>query len=300
MEKVYNTIPYYMEINDFLKTLPWPGRTTNPMFYCLKLEKIENDLEIYRPPFRRAFYFFALFLNAGKIQINYDDKTVIDPEAYLVCHSPDLIYSFSKGNSLEGYICYFKPECFSFFKPSFHEEFPFFNRIYTNLITLQKSSFHKLAPYFEEVFTAYSSNHKLGNIEARLKLLALFYHLKGFLEGQYEATRFASPQQVLLSKYLRLVNSHYIDKRTVQEYADLLSVTPNHLSQAIKAISGKNALSYISERLLKESQSLLLYTDFSISEVAYQMGFSDPANFGNFFKKETGMTPSKFRNHANQ
>ena len=280
----------------FLETLPRPGRTTNPVFYSLQLEKLDEELEIYRPPFKRAFYFFALFLNSGKIKIKYDDKTVIDPEAYLVCHSPDLIYSFSKGNSLEGYIFYFKQECFSFFKPSFHDEFPFFNTLYTNLFTLNQAVYHKLAPDFEEVFIAYNRSSKERNIEARLKLLALLYRVKFFLEGQYEATRFASPHQVLLSKYLRLVNSHYIEKRTVQEYADLLSITPNHLSQTIKTLSGKNALSFISERLLKEAQSLLQYTEFTISEIAYQLGFSDPANFGKFFKKETGMPPSKFRN----
>ncbi len=287
-------IPYYREINDFLETLPLPGRTINPLLYSRKLKKLDPKIEIYRPPFRRAFYFFALFLNSGKIQVKYDNKIVNNPEAYLVCHSPDLIYSFSKANALEGYIFYFKPECFSFFKPSFHQEFPFFDRLYTNLFTLNQATYHKLAPHFEEVFVAYERSSHEAHMEARLKLLALLYRVKEFVNEQYDATRFTSPDQGLLSKYLHLVNSHYIEKRTVKEYADLLSITPNHLSQTIKAVSGKNALSYISERLVREAKSLLLYTDFSISEIAYRLGFSDPANFGKFFKKESGMPPSKF------
>lgn len=291
-------IPYYTEINDFLETLPLPGRTVNPMFYSRNLKKSDPKIEIYRPPFRRAFYFFALFLNSGKIEVKYDDKTLNNPEAYLVFHSPDLIYSFSKANALEGYLFYFKPECFSFFKPGFHKEFPFFNRMYTNLFTLNEATYHKLAPHFEEVFTAYERSSDGEHIEARLKLLALLYRVKEFVNEQYDATRFASPDQGFLSKYLHLVNSHYIEKRTVKEYADLLSVTPNHLSQTIKAVSGKNALSYISERLVREAKSLLLYTDFSISEIAYRLGFSDPANFGKFFKKESGVPPSKFNRNS--
>jgi len=288
------SIPYYTEINDFLETIPLPGRTSNPLFYSRKLQKIDPKIEIYRPPFRRAFYFFALFLNSGRIEVRYDDKTVHNPEAYLVCHSPDLVYSFSKADALEGYIFYFKPECFSFFKPSFHKEFPFFNRLYTNLFTLNRASYHQLIPHFEEVFIAYERSSEGAHIEARLKLLALLYRVKEFIDEQYDAARFASPDQGLLSKYLHLVNSHYIEKRTVKEYADLLSVTPNHLSQTVKAVSGKNALSYISERLVREAKSLLLYTDFSISEIAYRLGFSDPANFGKFFKKESGVPPSVF------
>ncbi|GGG95716.1 AraC family transcriptional regulator [Parapedobacter pyrenivorans] len=294
MKKTNASIPYYMEINDFLETLPLPGRTTNALLYSRELKKTGPKIEIYRPPFRRAFYFFALFLNSGKIQVKYDDKTVNNPEAYLVCHSPDLIYSFSKADALEGYIFYFKPECFSFFKPSFHKEFPFFNRLYTNLFTLNQATYHKLAPHFEEVFIAYERSSDEAHIEARLKLLALLYRVKAFVNEQHDATRFASPDQGLLSKYLHLVDSHYIEKRTVKEYADLLSITPNHLSQTIKAVSGKKALSYITERLVREAKSLLLYTDFSISEIAYRLGFSDPANFGKFFKKESGMPPSKF------
>jgi AraC family transcriptional regulator, transcriptional activator of pobA len=38
-----------------------------------------------------------------------------------------------------------------------------------------------------------------------------------------------------------------------------------------------------------------LYTDLDITEIAYQLGFSDPANFGKFFKKQAGMSPLTFR-----
>ena len=297
MERSKNNLPYYTEINDFLETIPWPARTTNPIFYCLKLKKLDNGVPIYRPPFKRSFYFFGLFHNTGKIEINFDDKTVKDPEAYMVCHSPGLTYSFTQGNgnSLEGYTIYFKSECFSFFKPDFHKEFPFFNPLHTNLLKLDQDAFKKLEPYFEEVWATYERSSIDYNLQARIKLLALLYHVKEFSADIDNAVRFASPQQMLLSKYIQLVNNHYIDKRTVNEYADLLSISPNHLSQSVKAASGKNALSYIAGRLMQEAKSLILYTDFDMTEIAYQLGFSDPANFGKFFKKEVGVAPLEFR-----
>lgn len=288
-------IPYYTDINAFLASIPSPGRTTNPLFYCLRLRKSEYPLEIYKPPFKRSFYFFALFVNSGKAEVNYGDKTITNPESYLVFHSPDLVYSFSHDESLEGYVIYFKPECFSFFKPDFHEEFPFFNRLYTNLFKLDQATFRDLSPHFEEVLAAYDRSGMESHMEARVRLLALLYYMKVFVAERKKITRFATPQQLLLNKYLQLVNNHYIDKRTVKEYADLLSVTPNHLSQSVKAVSGKNALSYIAARLLTEAKSLLLYTHVDIAEIAYQLGFSDPANFGAFFKKHEGMSPLAFR-----
>lgn len=288
-------IPYYTEINDFLESIPGTGRTTNPIFYCMRLQKSDQLEEVYRPPFKRSFYFFALFINTGKIEIKYDDHVVKDPESYVVFHSPDLVYSFTHDNSLEGYVIYFKPECFSFFKPDFHTEFPFFNQLYTNLFKIDLATAKQLAPHFEEVFVTYEMTSAEMHMEARMKLLALFFHMKEFVADRKKIARYTTPQQVLLSKYIQLVNNHYLDKRTVKEYADLLAVTPNHLSQSIKAVSGKNALTYIAERLSREAKSLIQYTDFDITEIGYQLGFSDPANFGKFFKNQVGISPSEFR-----
>nr|WP_232373231.1 helix-turn-helix domain-containing protein [Pinibacter aurantiacus] len=75
----------------------------------------------------------------------------------------------------------------------------------------------------------------------------------------------------------------------------MLSVTPNHLSQTVKRLSGKNALTYITDRLASEARSLVQYTDVEISSIAYQLNFSDPANFGKFFKRQVGFSPSEYR-----
>jgi len=127
----------------------------------------------------------------------------------------------------------------------------------------------------------------------------LLYQIKEFTIAfnQWEEG-FTTPQQILLLKFIQLVNSYYIEKRTIEDYAALLNVTPNHLSQSVKSASGKNALSYINERLLSEAKSLIQFTDFDIAEIAYQLNFSDPANFGKFFKKHTAHTPLEFRKQS--
>jgi len=295
MKKTKTALPYYTEINDFLASIPWPGRTTNPDFYCLRLKQLDQVRQVYRPPFKRSFYFFALLFNSGKIEVNYGDQTVHDPDSYLVFHSPNLVYSFSHNNSLEGYIIYFKPECFSFFKPGFQHQFPLFDVLHTNLFKFDHATFEQLAPHFEDVFTAYERSDKAQHMEARVKLLGLLYSLEDFALEKKKDFRPATTQQIILRKFIELINNHYIDKRTVQEYADMLSITANYLSQSVKQVSGKNALSFIAERLATEARSLIQYTSFEIAEVAYQLNFSDPANFGKFFKKQVGLSPSEFR-----
>jgi AraC-like DNA-binding protein len=236
-----------------------------------------------------------LLYNSGKIQVNYGDQTVNDPDCYLVLHSPNLVYSFTHNNGLEGYVIYFKSECFSFFKPDFHQQFPLFDPLNTNLFKFDHAAFDQLAPHFEAIFNAYERSAKAQHLEARVKLLGLLYHLEDFALENKKEIRLATTPQILLRKFIQLIDNHYIDKRTVQEYADMLSVTANYLSQSVKQASGKNALAFISERLAAEARSLIRYTDFEIAEIAYQLNFSDPANFGKFFKKQSGLSPSHFR-----
>jgi AraC-like DNA-binding protein len=196
-------------------------------------------------------------------------------------------------------LIYFKKEIFSFFKPDFEKEFPFFNILHTNFFKLNEAKFQEFAPHFEEVFNAYENTNDNQHKVASIKLLALLYQLKEFTTAfkQWEEG-FTTPQQILLQKFIQLVNNFYIEKRTIEEYASLLNVTPNHLSQSIKSASSKNALSYINDRLLSEAKSLIRFTDFDIAEIAYQLNFSDPANFGKFFKKHTDQTPLEFRKQS--
>ena len=139
------------------------------------------------------------------------------------------------------------------------------------------------------------NQHKVASV----KFLALLYQLKEFTNAfkQWE-DGFTTPQQILLQKFFQLVNNFYLEKRTIEEYAAMLNVTPNHLSQSIKIASGKNASGYINDRIVSEAKSLIKFTEFDIAEIAYQLNFSDPSNFGKFFKKQTGQTPLEFRKLA--
>lgn len=290
------SIPFYKDINEFLSSIPSDYRTSDPNFYCLRLKENEGSMSNYKPPYRKDFYFIALVSNAGKTKITYDNTNVTELNSFLVFQAPGLLYSFFRDNSANGYLLYFKKECFSFFKPEFEREFPFFNILHTNFFKLNQSRFREFAPYFDEVFSSYENTNDNHHTVASLKLLALLYQLKDFTTAfqQWEES-FTTPQQILLRKFIQLVNNFYIEKRTIEDYAAMLHVTPNYLSQTVKTASDKNALSYINERMLEEAKSIIQFTDLDIAEIAYRLNFSDPANFGKFFKKHTNQTPLEFR-----
>jgi AraC family transcriptional activator of pobA len=286
-------IPYYSDINEFLASAGVDARTDDPLFFCLRLRQHEGGV-IYKPPFKRGFYFVGLLSAAQRSDITYDDKKADDLTSLIVFQSPGLVYSFRRDSATYGYLIYFKLPCFSYFKPAFQKEFPFFSMLNTGFFKLTHEKFAELSQDFEEVFTAYEGAK--DHTAASLKLLALLYQIKAFPvfnNGLQEHT--ATPQQALLHKYITLINAHYIEKRKVEDYAELLFVTPNHLSQVVKSVSGKNALHFINERVLSEARSFISYTELGIAEISYRVGFSDPSNFGKFFKKHTGLSPFDYR-----
>ena len=147
-------IPYYEEINDFLVSIPVDSRTDDPLFYCLRLKENEDSI-MYRPPFRRGFYFVGLLTNAEKSKIAYDNTSENDLDSLIVFQSPGLIYSFYRDTSTHGYLIYFKSQCFSYFNPSFEKEFPFFSVQQTDFFRITREKFMAMVPHFEEVFSAY-------------------------------------------------------------------------------------------------------------------------------------------------
>jgi AraC-like DNA-binding protein len=70
----------------------------------------------------------------------------------------------------------------------------------------------------------------------------------------------------------------------------------NHLNRAVKEATQKTTTQIITERVLQESKILLKQTAWTVSEIAYALGFREATHFNNFFKKNVHIGPLKFRN----
>jgi len=92
-----------------------------------------------------------------------------------------------------------------------------------------------------------------------------------------------------------LVETHFKTKHSVADYADLLNKSPKTLSNLFKKIGSKTPLQFIQERLMLESRRLLRYTDTTISEIGYEIGFNDVQSFSRFFKNKEGISPLEYR-----
>jgi AraC family transcriptional activator of pobA len=81
----------------------------------------------------------------------------------------------------------------------------------------------------------------------------------------------------------------------VSAYATQLHISAGHLSEVIKAQTGRPAIKHLHERLVLEARRLLLHTQQPLKEIAYDLGFQDASYFNRFFKREAGLTPADYR-----
>lgn len=93
-------------------------------------------------------------------------------------------------------------------------------------------------------------------------------------------------------------SSRLLRPSPVAHYVHKIGVTPAHLSVLCRQTVDKSALEMIHERLMLEARRNLVYTSMTISQVSYATGFSDPAYFTRFFKREAGVLPKEFRRLA--
>lgn len=130
---------------------------------------------------------------------------------------------------------------------------------------------------------------------------ALLTALLGRLAGQL----LAAPEAALQARESRgahieqafgeLLRQHFKEWKQPARYAAALAVSVAHLTDTLKDRTGRSASAHIQQRGLLEAKRLLYFTDLSVREVGYAVGYDEPVYFGKLFRRATGTTPQRFR-----
>ncbi|RYY11331.1 MAG: AraC family transcriptional regulator [Cytophagaceae bacterium] len=127
-------------------------------------------------------------------------------------------------------------------------------------------------------------------------LNGLLYELSALYEQPPAALPVASARsQALTAAFKQLVQVHSAQTRHVPFYAAALCVTPKHLSEMVREVTGKTASDLLAEAVVLEAQALLQTTALPIARIADQLHFSDPFAFSRFFKQRTGLSPTAYK-----
>lgn len=114
--------------------------------------------------------------------------------------------------------------------------------------------------------------------------------------NKFESNPTTQQEKIVLQFFKNLQNNG-TSKLNVADYAKKQHITARHLSATVKQITGINALEIIHKLILRHAKNELITTDKPISEIALDLGYTDPYTFSHFFKKHSGFSPTDFRNN---
>jgi AraC family transcriptional regulator, transcriptional activator of pobA len=110
----------------------------------------------------------------------------------------------------------------------------------------------------------------------------------------------ADRQSEITMLFKELLYENFMHRREMKFYADSLGVSENYLNRCVNHATNKPPKQHINELLINHSKVLLQDFSKDISQVAFDLNFSEPSYFGRLFKQLTKLTPSEYRNLVRQ
>lgn len=98
-----------------------------------------------------------------------------------------------------------------------------------------------------------------------------------------------------LAQFGELIEADFSSQHPLQYYAQKIGISSAHLNAVCRQLAQRSALDLIHERITLEARRNLVYTSMTVQAISNALGFSDPAYFTRFFKRQTGLSPKAFR-----
>lgn len=124
----------------------------------------------------------------------------------------------------------------------------------------------------------------------------LFYTLTRYRGEEGVKSESEKRSEQLFNRFYDLLTTYYAEHHEIGWYAAQLSLTPKYFSSVIRHTTDKSAAEWISIVLIMQAKKLLrTRRNWTVQQVAYELGFAENATFCRFFKDQTGQTPTRFR-----
>ncbi len=246
-------------------------------------------------PYRSRFY-TLLICDKGKCEIVVDHTSYELAANRVVFINYNQIFQFTEGGSFSARNILFTRS--------------FYNRIYTgnrkiktdtafsdlpSLAEFSKPDFAAFIHTVKDIETEFQKDDVLSReIICLLLKTAMLKYIRCTGGGGFTGFR-ASRTLSYIEDFKSLVNIHFKELKRTSDYAAKLNITPNYLNSIVKDKADMSAEQFIRERVVLEAERLLLNTPLSVTEIAYELGFSDKSHFGKYFRKTTGESPARFR-----
>jgi AraC family transcriptional regulator, transcriptional activator of pobA len=298
-------IPYYENLTQFYEAIRVP-RPIHEHFDVRYIQENLKTVKMHMPPFRNPCYMISITLK-GQGSVHYAGTEAFRVGDLTVFFTaPGQLQSWEVLPDWEGVYVIFSKEFFTINRIILEEiqASPFFDIDNRVSLTLLPDEASELLVLFEKIKAEATStfSNKFEFVKSYLRLIIMY--LNRYYEKRIQNNQKPNPQatgiatvrafQELISENIKA--DHKL--RAVAEFAQALSIHPNHLNAVCKEVVGKTASELLQDSILLQAKSLIKNSEYSMKEIAYQLGYEEPNYFFRFFKKHIGLTPSEFKNKS--
>lgn len=303
--KVFNSIEDLEKVNQHLQkpkdslieciSIPFPNQEMQVGVYVSSLRQLLKNEQYFKP--HKANYYTILYFDTGKGIYSVGADELIIKEKHLLLIPPQLTAQFYADMQYEGTVLFFEE---SFFTDNSVKTqllydgllFDKGNATYLPVKNREKSVGLILNYISEEMKENMTPVQKIILANGLYNLMIIASELIDYRSIPYRK----NSQLYLVNQFKKLVYQEKNKNRPVKYYTDLLSVNGLSLENAFKEYEHTTPKQWLIQIIILEIKQELRYSNQSISEIAFNAGFSDTSNFTKFFKKNCGITPTEFRN----
>ncbi len=249
------------------------------------LVKVSRMKPVIKPtkPHKHAGYHELIYLSRGSGIHSIDDKLFeVKPfDGFYL--SPGSVHCWDFSQIPDGFVI--------LFREGFLNNYPTtLNGLFKLSRTFGFSGDGELIHLVERFYNLYKAGESHEILSAYLNLIIIkTISLEG---GEAQIDDFLLADFYTFKK---LIDEHFLELRKVSDYADLMKISTHRLNNICQSVMQSSAQNIIKERMIIEAKNLISHTSLTISEIAYQLDFSDASNFNKFFKSLTAMTPLAYR-----
>jgi AraC family transcriptional activator of pobA len=272
-------------------------------FFIHDLGSLEVPIPFTSPIYRANFFSFVFVKNA--IGTSFSDQYVFD-------FGPQTVY-FNNPGDIKHVIFSDLKELYlvimteSFLKKYTHQdiydEFPFLLSEIVPPRILSDEVYLEFEILYKQILKEFSSSSiykfkLIGHL-----IIIILIKFKEYFWNDYDPIAEGNRDSQIVKKFKQMLEKHYRNLRRgletevfrLHEYAAAQYLHPNYFNTVIKSKTGKSVGTWITEKTITESKTLLSNPDISIKEIAWRFGFTEPAHFSNYFKKYTAVSPAVYR-----
>lgn len=242
----------------------------------------------------RHDHYTCFFIREGSLYLGIDFKEVeIIGPALLVSYPGQMHHHLKalESSNVEGWILAFDPKFIRENAASAVEE-SFSDIILLPFDREQETWFSALFELIESEVKQDINNPVTGHlVNGFFTKTAVIFQI----QEKERVLEFSSRSMEIVKTFRSLVRQEYIQMKKPSDYAEKMNISVSYLNDTVKLVTGFSATTLIRQEIFRESQRLLCYTNKSIKEIAFQLGYEDYKYFIRLFSKSIGVSPSIFR-----